>query len=132
MDCIAVRVSCFQAHTCAQLHPAYSQQIMLHNAVQIVDSYFKLPQKAPPPTPPNHSPLSLPPFFLPHQSAGGEWSCVASLGRVSYLVLSPRLCLGTDLCVAVFTLDSVCTCSSMHAHSFAQPGFVFSAAESGV
>lgn len=76
-------------------------------------------------------PLSPLPPFLPHQSAGGEWSCVASLGRVSYLVLSPRLCLGTDFCVAVFTLDLVCTCSSMHAHSLAHAGFVFSSAESG-
>lgn len=93
---IAVCVSSFQTqtHTYAQLPPsAYSLQIMLHNAAAMVDSYFKFPQKASPPP--------LPHFCLPQQSAGGEWSCVASLERVSYLVLSPRLCLGAALCVCV-------------------------------
>ncbi len=91
----------------AQLPPAYLQQIMLHNAGAMADSYFKFPQKASPP---------LTYFCRPQHSAGGEWSCVASLERVSYLVLSLRLCLGTDLCVCA--VHNGCVYIGFSVHTF--------------
>lgn len=98
---ITASESSFQTHT----HTTSCCSLTADNAMEIADSYFKLLQKAPP---------LLLLLFLPHQSAGGEWSCVASSERVSYLVLSPRLCLGTDLCVCVVHNGCVYTGFSVH------------------
>lgn len=87
-------------HTHMQNFPlVHSQQIMLHNAVEKPTPISGSFRKALP---------LFPPFCRPLQSAGGEWSCVASLERVSYLVLSPRLCLGSDLCVCVCVVHNGC------------------------
>lgn len=71
---------------------------MLHNAEQIADSYFKLPQKGLPLFLPL-SPLSLPPFSFPISLQVVSGHVLLAWGGFFYLVLSPRLCLGTDLCV---------------------------------
>lgn len=113
-----MRVSSFQTQTgtCAQLPPADSQQIMLPNAVAIADSYFKFLQRASP---------SLPHFCLPQHSAGGEWSCVASLERGFLFSLKPQalfgkwlvcVCRTQWLCLHWIRCARVHPCMHIHSH----------------